>query len=131
MFEDKPVNESEGAAIAPDEFDSIIDDSVNESTIEGETVSPSFTTAQQLEPVLGMAFKVLAPNWKVQAEEVQVLAESYGECLDYYYPDMGEALPPWLTPLVVTAAIVGPRMNTPRKIEEKDVKGERVNDAKS
>lgn len=85
------------------------------------------STADQLKPLLGMTFSILAPNWQVQSAEVDALADSYGECLDYYYPELKDGLPPWVTPLLVTAAIIGPRLSVPRVREEKPVQGETVN----
>lgn len=122
---------SEDNAIDSNELDAVINEAnENEVSSSGESVTnsePQFSTGEQLQPVLGMAFKVLAPNWNVQAEEVEVLAQSYGECIDYYYPDIQEGLPPWLTPLIVTAAIIGPRVNMPRK-DEKEVSGDSEKD---
>jgi hypothetical protein len=122
------INEenSSGAALASDELESLklqADEfePVNEEEVENE--GPVISTAKQLEPLIGLSFKVLAPNWNVQPEEVEVLAESYGEAIDYYWPEMNGGLPPWATPLIVTAAIVGPRISIPRIKEEKTVNG--------
>lgn len=93
---------------------------------EPQSAASGISTAEQLKPLLAITCNVLAPNWKIQPEEVNALAESYGECIDYYYPELQDGLPPWLTPLLVTAAIIGPRLNMPRRVEEKEVEGERV-----
>lgn len=124
---------SDTNAIDVNELDSVISEAAEAEAIEVKPdveTEPGISTAKQLEPLLGMTFKMLAPNWRVQPEEVEVLAESYGSCIDYYYPEIQEGLPPWLTPLIVTAAIVGPRLNIPRNVEEKPVNGETVNDGK-
>lgn len=117
------VNELEGVI---SEAAAVEAEAVTDEQPESESQIP---TAKALEPLIGVSFKVLAPNWNVQPVEVEALAESYGEAIDYYYPDLNEGLPPWLTPLVVTAAIIGPRLNTPRvKPDEREIEGEQVTD---
>jgi hypothetical protein len=110
------AEELEGLKLQAGEFEPVNED-------EPESAGPVISTAKQLEPLIGLSFKVLAPNWNVQPEEVEVLAESYGDAIDFYFPEMNGGLPPWATPLIVTAAIIGPRVSIPRIKEEKTVNG--------
>jgi hypothetical protein len=115
-----------GAAIAGDELESLKDQAHEfEPVNEGEPVNEELEmkTAQAIELVLSIGFKGIAPNWEIKPEECSALAESYGAALDFYFPDLGGGLPPWMIPVATTAAIIGPRMNTPRIKEEKTVNG--------
>lgn len=68
------------------------------------------TTAEAIAPLLlttfGLISKVRGPHWAISPEVAQEAAETYGECLDYYYP--GGTLPPWLGAAVTTTMLFGP-----------------------
>ena len=75
--------------------------------------------AEVLFPILQMGFGVVAPNWNVQDSEVQQLAECYGQLTDKYFPDGLGDYGVEISAVMVTAAIVLPRLKLPRKIEQK------------
>ena len=88
--------------------------------------------AELIAPVVQLACAVLAPNWNIQGEEQQALAQSYGAVLDKYFPEGAGQFGPELSALLITAAILTPRIGTPRKPEPeepKKAKGEK--DAKA
>jgi hypothetical protein len=76
-------------------------------------------TQEILQPVLSMGFGILAPNWQVQPEEVEQLSEVYAALLDKYFPDGMGDYGVEITAVMVTGAIVLPRLKTPRKVEQK------------
>ena len=80
--------------------------------MEAEPEGPS--TAEMLMPLVSMGCKVAAPNWQIQKAEVEALAESYGELVDKYFPGGVGEWGPELNAALVTAAIFGPRLGTPR-----------------
>jgi hypothetical protein len=75
--------------------------------------------AEVLFPILQMGFGVMAPNWNVQDSEVQQLAECYGQLTDKYFPDGLGDYGVEISAVMVTAAIVLPRLKLPRKVEQK------------
>lgn len=64
--------------------------------------------------VLNMGFVVLAPNWKVAPEEVEQLTEAYTALLNKYCPDGLGQYGVEISALMMTFAIVAPRLGTPR-----------------
>jgi len=66
-----------------------------------------------LTQVMGPLFSIAAPNWEVQPAEVDLLAEAYANALAYYFPDMKTA-GPWVTVVLSTAAVIGPKVRKPR-----------------
>lgn len=94
------------------------------------TQAAEMSGAELLAPLVSLAFGLLAPNWNVAAEEQQAIAESYGALVDKYYPEGAGTFGVELNALILTAAIVGPRLGTPRKLEKTiiDTKKEAAND---
>ena len=82
--------------------------------------TPEPKTAEILHPVLMMGFGVIAPNWQISDEEAFQLAEVYGQLIDKYFPDGMGNYGAEITAVMVTGAIVLPRLKTPRKIEPKE-----------
>lgn len=80
---------------------------------------PVIPTEKLCEMLLAPCFMIFAPNWKVSEQEVQTLAGAYGAVLDKYFPDGLGDWAPEISAVLVTAMIVAPRMNKPRKVEEK------------
>ena len=78
-------------------------------------------TSEILYPIINTAFKAIAPNWGVAEEESKALAEAYGGLIDKYFPDSQMAFGAEITALTVTAMVIAPRLNKPRKAEEKEV----------
>lgn len=77
---------------------------------EEQQQRPGTSTADAIAPLLlttfGLLAKVRGPHWAISPEVAQEAAESYGECLDYYYP--GGTLPPWLGAGVTSVMLFGP-----------------------
>lgn len=65
-----------------------------------------------LQPV----FDTLAPNWKVQAGEVKMLAAGWAGVLDHYFPGGVGAWGPWAGALASTIAVIGPRISIPAQL---------------
>lgn len=78
---------------------------------------PEIPTGQVLVMVLAPAFEVIAPNWNLTQTEVRTLADAYGAVLDKHFPDALANIGIELTAVVVTLAILAPRMHKPRKLE--------------
>lgn len=78
---------------------------------------PEIPTGQVLAMVLSPAFEVIAPNWHMTTTEVRTLADAYGAVLDKHFPDALANIGIELTAVVVTLAILAPRMHKPRKLE--------------
>lgn len=72
-----------------------------------------------IHPVIHMGFTVLAPNWGVNVDESEALADAYVPVLEKYFPDAGTQFGPEISAALVTMAIIAPRLNKPRKLEEK------------
>jgi len=64
--------------------------------------------------VLGMGFAVLAPNWQIRPEEVEQLTDVYSALLSKYCPDGLGNYGVEISALMLTAAVIGPRLGTPR-----------------
>jgi len=64
--------------------------------------------------VLGMGFAVLAPNWQVRPEEVEQLTEAYSALLAKYCPDGLGEYGVEISAIMITFAVVAPRLKTPR-----------------
>jgi hypothetical protein len=64
-----------------------------------------------------MGFAILAPNWQVTENEAEQLAESYAALVDKYLPDGIGNYGVEINALMITGAIVLPRLKVPRKAE--------------
>ena len=88
---------------------------------------PNYTPPVNLEwdkvlsPILGATFSILAPNWQIQPEETSQLANAYGSVIDAYFPDaeVDPKIGALLAAATVTGAVFMPRMDVPRKLEDK------------
>lgn len=76
-------------------------------------------SAEVLQPVLEMGFAILAPNWQIQQEETKQLARAYADLLDKYFPDGLGDYGVEINAIMITGAIVLPRLRVPRKVEQK------------
>ncbi len=82
--------------------------------------------------VLNMGFVVLAPNWNVGPEEVEQLTEAYTSLLAKYCPDGLGEYGVEISAVMMTFAVVAPRIGTPRKAEpKKEERGQVVPDVLS
>lgn len=75
--------------------------------------------ADQWAGIVGMILKpaadILAPNWRLQDEEIKELSEAYGACAAELWPDVAEA-GPWVSAVAVTGMVVVPRLGVPRTL---------------
>ena len=69
--------------------------------------------------LLGTGFSVATPNWGIQKAEVEAMSDAYAPLLNKYFPDIS-ALGPEIAAVLVTAAILGPRIGMDRKIEDRE-----------
>ena len=65
--------------------------------------------------VLGMGFAVLAPNWEVKQEEVEQLTEAYTALICKYCPDGLGDYGVEISAVMMTFAVVAPRIGKPRE----------------
>lgn len=79
--------------------------------------APVIPTAQLVAPVVALICARFVPLWQITPAEQQQLAEAYGAVVDKYFPG-GIRAGPELTALIVTAAVFGPRLGTPARLED-------------
>lgn len=85
-------------------------DRLSEGGGGGQRPAPVLKTGEALAKLYVPLASVLAPNWKLTADECKALGEAHGAVIDFYFPDGLAALGPWGSAILVTAAVVGPRM---------------------
>lgn len=88
----------------------------------GDTL-PDMPTADLLRPIIDLGCGVVVPAWGIQEQEKKALADAYAALVDKYMPDGG--LGPYaveLNALLLTAAIVVPRLHLPKREEPEAVK---------
>lgn len=81
-----------------------------------EPEQPEMPTSEVLNLALTPIVAILAPNWQIKPEEIQMLSEAYGALLDKYMP--GVAMGVEVTAILCTAMVVAPRIGTPLKVVE-------------
>lgn len=59
---------------------------------------------------------VLVPAWQISDQELNLLADAYAKLAAKYWPDPSNA--PEVYALLITAAIIGPRLKLPRKLPD-------------
>lgn len=108
-------------AIDLDELNRIAQDAEAEEqpAEELEDLPSAPPTSEMIYPIVSLVTAIAAPNWQIQDAENKALSEAYGDLLDKYFPDVGNSFGVELNALLLTAAIVAPRLGQPRKIEEK------------
>lgn len=82
--------------------------------------------AEAVGVVLGPAFQILAPNWRVTDAEIQQLSISYAAVLQKYYPGGMGKIGPEFTALAITAMILAPRIRQPRHEQQQPEKQQPV-----
>ena len=82
-----------------------------------EAADQEMPTGEVLALVMGPAFEVLAPNWKISDSEARQLANAYGAVIDKHFPGALGNFGIELTAVVMTLAVIAPRMHKPRKLE--------------
>ena len=98
--------------------------------VEGEHIpgqeeqEQAIETGQLLVMVIKPTTQLLCPNWNISDDEINGLAQAYGQVIDKYFPDYGQYLGPEIAALVLTAMVVAPRVNTPRHEEAKKPEGQ-------
>ncbi len=98
--------------------DEINDDEKKENK-SNENDSPEINTSELIIPIVKMAVSVIVPNWKVSDDEVAALSVAYALVLDKYFPDTNKLMGVEFNALLMTSAIVLPRIGTPAKKENK------------
>ena len=76
---------------------------------------PQPSTADVLGPLIGAAFRIVAPAWGVSEAEARELAGAWAPVLDKYFPD-GLVLSIEFNAVIVTLALIGPRWGKPRQL---------------
>jgi len=89
----------------------------------GQSPAPDDTTERLLSQLLGLAFPILAPAWRVQPAECEILAGAWAPVLDKYAPGLVSSFGIEVQAVAVTLAIIGPRLRMPRKLPEEDGQG--------
>jgi len=106
------------------EYLQMANEAKSEAPSDDEKQKKEVPTSELIAPIVAMCAGVLVPNWNLQNEEIQGLSESYGLVIDKYFPSAATSLGVELNALLMTAAIVLPRMGTPRKKSDPDKKTE-------
>lgn len=109
--------EEERAAVNFDDDHSLSSEQQGSSEPERE---PDQEIIKHLNSAIGVLCGLFAPNWNVQAEEVQAVAVAGEAVLDKYMPNAKSALGCELTLLLAVGGLAAPRLaeGLPRKIEE-------------
>lgn len=74
-------------------------------------------TAELVQPLVSLLCVTVAPAWEITAAEQEQLAGAYADVIDKYFPD-GVPMGPEVGAIMVTAAIVMPRLGRPMKEPE-------------
>jgi len=99
------------------------DDQVNagaETAIEGEVIEAEEViddeqAAAMLSQLIQITAAIVCPAWGLQPAECDQLAGAYIPVINKYWPGM--EIGPEATAIIVTGAIIGPRLGKPRKVE--------------
>ena len=87
---------------------------------EGEQqIGPEIQTKELLAPLVSLVCMAVVPAWEISQEEQGALTDSYAAVVDKYFPG-GVSMGPELGALLVTAAIIAPRLGRPMKAAEPD-----------
>lgn len=86
--------------------------------LEAEQAGPSIPTADLIAPLVTLFCASVAPAWAITSAEQSQLCESYAAVVDKYFPD-GVPMGPEVGAVLVTAAVVMPRLGQPLKPEPK------------
>ncbi len=118
--------QDQGRDVAPElaaleaEAESIEGDYIGgDSGQDQEPEGPAFTTADILEPLLRISFGLVATrkgkHWELSGPESKEAAQAYGAVIDHYFPDVTGG--PVVSALLVTGAILGPRVAQDKAIQ--------------
>ncbi|MBL1277456.1 MAG: hypothetical protein COB30_015350 [Ectothiorhodospiraceae bacterium] len=77
---------------------------------------PAIPTKDLINPLVSLVCGSLAPAWEITEGEQSQLAEAYAAVVDKYFPD-GLPMGPEIGALMITAAIVLPRLGKPMQVE--------------
>lgn len=103
-----------------------------------EPEQPQIPTAAMIQPMIMVASVMVCPNWELQKphealggmSSVEYLSESMGACIDHYYPDVGENMPPWLLPILAVGTIGALHIDRPMKKPEEKKEKQQKNEEK-
>ncbi|MPY23914.1 hypothetical protein [Shewanella sp. YLB-07] len=88
----------------------------------GTAPEPEIPTSELIAPIIGLACNFICPAWEIAAEEQGALAQSYADVIDKYFPGGAGTFGIELSALLITGAIIAPRLKKPRKHEDKPTK---------
>lgn len=89
----------------------------NEPTPRPAGAAGDLGTAAIVAELLTVGFPVFAPAWNVQANEIDLLAGAWAPVIDKYIPDLSRFIGVEVQALVVTFAVLGPRLTRPRTVD--------------
>lgn len=75
---------------------------------QGPAPEPEIPTSEVLKGLYTPAFSMFLPDYELQSEEIELLAESHAAVIDKYWPGMSLGVE--LNAALVTVAIFGPRI---------------------
>lgn len=109
--QEQQINELEHLAAAAD-----AEEPAEGEFIPGQEPEPEpeqqHSTAEVLAPLLQITFGIVAsrrgPHWALSDGEAKEAGEAYGAVMDKYFPEV--SMGPEVTAVMVTLAIVGPRV---------------------
>lgn len=114
---DKPHVETTPEQI-PEEAKALLDSvEVGEQAAPPAEQQPRIPTAALIAPLVALFCNVVAPAWAINDAEQKTLADAYAAVVDKYFPD-GVPMGPEVGALMVTAAVIMPRIGRPMKEPE-------------
>jgi hypothetical protein len=103
----------------PDEAAALLDQIEDEPGQDepGQELATQIPSADLIRPLVVLVCTAVVPAWKIGKAEQDTLAEAYGAVLDKYFPG-GIEMGPELGAVLVTAAIIMPRLGQPMRDPE-------------
>lgn len=89
---------------------------------EAQAPAPAIPTQELIAPIVAMVCAVVVPAWEITQAEQEQLSGAYAAVVDKYFPE-GLPMGPELGALLVTAAVVMPRLGKPTKHAQEDEEG--------
>lgn len=84
---------------------------------QSQPETPDVSNADAIKMIVGPAFQIMAPRWQVAENEIEALAQAWGDVADKYLPE-GLEIGVELNAAIITLAILGPRLSQPRNDAE-------------
>jgi len=113
----------------PDEAAALLDQIEDEPGQDepGQELATQIPSADLIRPLVVLVCTAVVPAWKIGKAEQDTLAEAYGAVIDKYFPG-GIEMGPELGAVLVTAAIIVPRLGQPMRDPEPEPENKQEGD---